>query len=97
MHSVVGAAANVADVTQVDRLLHGEENLVCTGGLHRSEAFRAQRASQIVAQCSIHKRLNKPAHLIQRQTQDREGQSAGMGRAKHHFRVVKRQPASEGA
>jgi len=25
VHSVVGTAANVADVTQVDRLLHGEE------------------------------------------------------------------------
>jgi IS5 family transposase len=24
----VGTAANVADVTQVDKLLHGEENLV---------------------------------------------------------------------
>ncbi|EIM18995.1 ISPsy2-like transposase [Pseudomonas chlororaphis O6] len=29
IHSVVVAAANVADVTQVDKLLHGEENLVC--------------------------------------------------------------------
>ncbi|MEB0048926.1 transposase, partial [Pseudomonas sp. Dout3] len=25
VHSVVGTAANVADVTQVDKLLHGEE------------------------------------------------------------------------
>src|SRR3546814_15302954 len=28
VHSVVGTAANVADVTQVDGLLHGEEELV---------------------------------------------------------------------
>ncbi|SUC98578.1 transposase [Pseudomonas aeruginosa] len=28
VHSVVGTAANVADVTQVDRLLHGKENVV---------------------------------------------------------------------
>lgn len=27
VHSLVGAAANVADVTQVDQFLHGEENL----------------------------------------------------------------------
>ena len=27
--SVVGTAANVADVTQVDQLLHGEDNVVC--------------------------------------------------------------------
>ncbi|HHJ4328670.1 TPA: transposase, partial [Klebsiella pneumoniae] len=29
VHSVVGTAANVADVTQVDKLLHGVENVVC--------------------------------------------------------------------
>ncbi len=28
VHSVVGTAANVADVTQVDKLLHGDENMV---------------------------------------------------------------------
>jgi IS5 family transposase len=28
VHHVVGTAANVADVTQVDKVLHGEENLV---------------------------------------------------------------------
>lgn len=28
VHSVVGTAANVADITQVDKLLHGEENMV---------------------------------------------------------------------
>lgn len=30
VHSVVGTAANVAGVTQVEKLLHGDENLVCT-------------------------------------------------------------------
>ena len=29
VHHVAGTPANVADVTQVDRLLHGEENVVC--------------------------------------------------------------------
>ena len=29
VHSVVGTAANVADITQVDKLLHGDENVVC--------------------------------------------------------------------
>lgn len=29
MHSAVGTVANVADVTQVDKLLHGTENVVC--------------------------------------------------------------------
>ena len=26
---MVGTAANVADITQVDKLLHGDENVVC--------------------------------------------------------------------
>ena len=29
VHSMVGTAANVADVTQVDKLLHGAENVIC--------------------------------------------------------------------
>lgn len=29
VHSMVGTAANVADVTQVDKLLHGDENVGC--------------------------------------------------------------------
>jgi len=42
VHSMVGTAANVADVTQVDQLLHGEEDVVCadagdTGVEKRSE------------------------------------------------------------
>jgi IS5 family transposase len=43
VHSVVVTAANVADVTQVDNLLHGDENVVCAdAGYTRSgEAPRA--------------------------------------------------------
>ncbi len=32
VHIVVGMAANVADVTQVDRLLRGEENVCADAG-----------------------------------------------------------------
>lgn len=32
VHSVVGTADNVADVTQVDKLLHGEENMAPAPG-----------------------------------------------------------------
>jgi IS5 family transposase len=28
-HIVLGTSANVADVTQVDKLLHGAQNVVC--------------------------------------------------------------------
>ncbi len=39
VHSLVGTAANVADVTQVDQLLHGEETYVYgdAGCLQNSE------------------------------------------------------------
>jgi len=42
VHSVVGTPANVADGTQVDKLLHGDENVICadagyTGVEKRSE------------------------------------------------------------
>ena len=42
VHSLVGTAANVADVTQVDQLLHGEETYIsddagCTGVDKRPE------------------------------------------------------------
>ena len=45
VHSVVGTAATVADVTQVDKLLHGDENVVCAdaGYTGVEKALRACR------------------------------------------------------
>lgn len=42
VHSVVGTAANVADVTQVDKLLHGEENVVCADAGYTGVEKRAE-------------------------------------------------------
>ncbi len=45
VHRVVGTAANVADVTQVDQLLHGEEHVVCANaGYTGGELFRLETA-----------------------------------------------------
>ena len=57
VHSVVGTAANVADVTQVDKLLHGDENVVCadagyTGVEKRPEHEGRQVNWQIAARRS---------------------------------------------
>lgn len=57
MHSVVVTAANVADVTLVDKLLHGEENVVCayagyTGVEKRPEHHGRQVIWQIAARRS---------------------------------------------
>ena len=60
VHSVVGTAATVADVTQVDKLLHGDENVVCaddgyTGVEKRSEHADREVIWQVAAptRCSI--------------------------------------------
>src|SRR3546814_16212590 len=42
VHSVVGTAANVADVTQVDGLMHGEEELVVGDAGYQGVGTRAE-------------------------------------------------------
>ena len=63
VHSVVGTAANVADVTQVDKLLHGEENMVgadagYTGVEKRPEHEGREVIWQIAARRSTYKKLS---------------------------------------
>ena len=64
VHSVVGTAANVADVTQVDKLLHGDENVVCadagyTGVEKRPEHEGREVIWQVAARRSTYKKLDK--------------------------------------
>ena len=64
VHSVVGTAANVADVTQVDKLLHGEENLVSGDAGYTGVEKRAEHAGrsviwQIAARRSTYQQLSK--------------------------------------
>ena len=92
VHSVVVTAANVADVTQVDKLLHGEENRDAgyTGVEKRPEHEGREVIWQIAARRSTYKKLDKRSAL-QSQAQDREGQSPGARQVEHPFRVIKRQ------
>ena len=58
VHSVVGTAANVADVTQVDKLLHGEEPGQRRCRLYRRrEACRACRPLGHLADCGAAQHL----------------------------------------
>ncbi|WP_165666433.1 IS5 family transposase, partial [Metapseudomonas otitidis] len=64
VHSVVGTAANVADVTQVDKLLHGQENMVAadagyTGVEKRLEHEGREVIWQIAVRRSTYKKLGK--------------------------------------
>ena len=79
VHSVVGTAANVADVTQVDKLLHGDENVVCadagyTGvekrpeheGRKRSVLYKAKRKIE-KAKAQVRAKVEHPFRVIKRQ------------------------------
>jgi IS5 family transposase len=68
VHSVVVTAANVADVTQVDKLLHGTENVVCadagyTGVEKREEHAGRKVIWQVAARRSTYKKHGKRSVL----------------------------------
>ncbi|MFC4860593.1 IS5 family transposase [Pseudomonas sp. MAHUQ-62] len=74
VHSVVGTAANVADVTQVDQLLHGAENVVCadagyTGVEKRAEHDGREVIWQIAARRSTYQQLSKRSALYKAKRQ----------------------------
>jgi len=68
VHSVVVTAANVPDVTQVDKFLHGDENVACansgyTGVEKRPEHEGRQVIWQVAARRSTYKKLDKRSAL----------------------------------
>lgn len=88
VHHVQGTAANVADVTQVAELLHGEESAVYadagdTGIEKREEHENRGILWQIAARRSTYSRFNQYSVLYKSQAQDRVLQSSdsGQGRA----------------
>ena len=96
VHSVVGTAANVADVTQVDKLLHGEENMVSgdagyTGVEKRAEHADRQVIWQIAARRSTYKRLDKRSALYNAKRKIEKAKARVRAKVEHPFRVIKRQ------
>jgi IS5 family transposase len=68
VYSMVGTAANVADTTQVDKLLHGEGNMDgadagYTGAEKRPEHEGREVIWQFAARCSTSKKLGKCSTL----------------------------------
>jgi IS5 family transposase len=96
VHSLVGTAANVADVTQVDQLLHGEETYVCgdagyTGVDKRPEHQDRQMIWSIAAHPSSYKKHAKK-NLTGRMRRKIEYAKAQVrAKVEHPFRVIKRQ------
>ncbi|MDH1210546.1 IS5 family transposase [Pseudomonas chengduensis] len=96
VHSVVGTAANVADVTQVDKLLHGAENVVCadagyTGVEKRPEHHGRGVIWQIAARRSTYKKLNKRSALYKARRKIEKAKAQVRAKVEHPFRVIKRQ------
>src|SRR5690554_2084108 len=94
VHSVVGTAANVADVTQVDGLLHGEEELVLGDAGYQGVGKREEHQGRdvqwhIALRPSLRKKLSKTVQSLQ----DAYEHTKASLRAKveHPFRVIKRQ------
>ncbi|HCF2594081.1 TPA: IS5 family transposase [Pseudomonas aeruginosa] len=95
-HSVVGTAANVADVTQVDKLLHGEENMVgadagYTGVEKRPEHEGREVIWQIAARRSTYKKLSKRSALYKAKRKIEKAKAQVRAKVEHPFRVIKRQ------
>ncbi|MGR1217444.1 IS5 family transposase [Metapseudomonas otitidis] len=96
VHSVVGTAANVADVTQVDRLLHGEEKAVhadagYTGVEKRPEHEGSQVIWQIAARRSTYKQHGKCSLLYRMKRKIERAKAQTRAKVEHPFRVIKRQ------
>jgi IS5 family transposase len=96
VHSVVGTAANVADVTQVDKLLHGDENVVCadagyTGVEKRPEHDGREVIWQIAARRSTYQKLSKRSALYKAKRKIEKAKAQVRSKVEHPFRVIKRQ------
>ena len=96
VHSVVGTAANVADVTQVDKLLHGDENVVCadagyTGVEKRPEHEGREVIWQVAARRSTYKKLDKRSVLYKAKRKIEYLKAQTRAKVEHPFRVIKRQ------
>jgi len=92
----VGTAANVVDVTQVDKLLHGEETYLCgdagyTGVEKRPEHQDPKIVWSIAARPSSYKKHAKKSLIgcLRRKIEYAKAQVRAM--IEHPFRVVKRQ------
>lgn len=96
VHSVVGTAANVADVTQVDKLLHGEENVVCADAGYTGVEKRPEHADrkviwQVAARRSTYKKLDKRSALYKVKRKIEKAKAQVRAKVEHPFRVIKRQ------
>jgi IS5 family transposase len=73
VHSVVGTSANVADVTQVDKLLHGDENVVCVIWQIAARRSTYQKLGQRNVLYKPKRKIEKPRRRSERRLSTRSG------------------------
>ncbi|AKF52681.1 Transposase [Pseudomonas syringae pv. syringae HS191] len=96
VHSVVVTAANVADVTQVAKLLHGKENVVCADagctGVEKREQHAGRKVIwQIAARRSTYKKHGKRSALYKAIRKIEKAKAQVRAKVEHPFRVIKHQ------
>ncbi|WP_324746126.1 IS5 family transposase [Pseudomonas veronii] len=96
VHSLVGTAANVADVTQVYQLLHGEETYVCgdagcTGVEKRAEHQNRTMIWSIAARPSSDRKQGKKSLNGRMRRKIEYAKAQVRAKVEHPFRVIKRQ------
>lgn len=96
VHHVVGTAANVADVTQVDKVLHGEENLVSLDAAYVGVEKRPEHAGrkvvwQIAARRSTYRKHGKRSLLYRVKRRIEKAKAQLRAKAEPPFQVIKRQ------
>ena len=84
------------DVTQVDKLLHGDENVVCadagyTGVEKRPEHAGREVIWQVAARRSTYKKLDKRSALYKAKRKIEKAKAQVRAKVEHPFRVIKRQ------
>ena len=96
VHHVHVTAANVADVTQVDKLLHGEENMVAADAGYRGVEKREEHEGrkviwQIAARRSTYEKHGKNSALYKAYRGIEKAKAQTRSKVEHPFRVIKRQ------
>ncbi|MFV3283881.1 IS5 family transposase [Pseudomonas sp. NY15356] len=91
---LMGTAADVADVTLVDKLLHREENLVSADAGYTGVEKRPQHASrvvvwQIAAHRNTYKKLSKRSVLYKAKRKIEKAKARGHTKGEHPVRLVK--------
>ena len=96
VHHVHVTSANVADVTQVDKLLHGEENMVAADagytGVEKREEHEGRKVIwQIAARRSTYEKYGKKSALYKAHRRVEKAKAQTRSKVEHPFRVIKRQ------